>query len=83
MMLLKMPGVTSKNVFSIMNAVEDLSELVSLSEERLAEILGSVHHARLLYHFLHKQQEPQEIAGNVKPSTSRSKHLLKGVKRKR
>ena len=84
MMLLKMPGISSKNVHAIMNTVEDLAELVTLSESRLAEIMGSEQHARMLHHFLHKQQQGEPLAGNVKPSTSGTKKpLLKGVKRRR
>ena len=53
-MLLKMPGVNSKNVFAIMNRVESLADLVTLSLEHLTDILGSVPHAQQLHHFLHR-----------------------------
>ena len=53
-MLLKMPGVNSKNIFAIMNRVESLAELVTLTLEQLTEILGSAPHAQQLHHFLHR-----------------------------
>ena len=37
----KLPGVTSKNVYTILNRVEDLPELLELSEEGLSDILGT------------------------------------------
>ena len=84
-MLLKMPGITSKNVYAIMDQVTDLAELVTLSQERLAEILGSNPHARLLHNFLHrKQTDTDNLPENRKSAyAGRKQPLLKGVKRKR
>ncbi|KAK2179590.1 hypothetical protein NP493_480g01020 [Ridgeia piscesae] len=53
-MLLKMPGVNSKNVFAIMNHVKSLAELVTFSLEQLTQILGSAPHAQQLHQFLHR-----------------------------
>ncbi|ESO97764.1 hypothetical protein LOTGIDRAFT_104289 [Lottia gigantea] len=60
--LLKMPGVNSKNFKYIMNKVKDLAELVSLSEEKLTEIMGSCNHANRLYEFLHTNVDEAEKA---------------------
>ena len=60
--LLKMPGVTTKNVYSLMNKVKDLAELVTLTQEQLTEILDSSAHARSLWIFLHHHHVPTEGA---------------------
>ena len=57
-MLLKMPGLSSKNVFTLMNKVEDLDHLVSLNPEELTETLQSENNAQLLHKFLHRRYQP-------------------------
>ena len=56
-MLLKMPGINTKNVYSILNNVESIAELTTLSEDGLKTLLGSELHAKLLYDFLHKHYQ--------------------------
>ena len=56
-MLLKMPGLSSKNVFTLMNKVEDLDHLISLNPEELAETLDSENNAQLLHKFLHRRYQ--------------------------
>ncbi|XP_043568043.1 DNA repair endonuclease XPF isoform X1 [Chiloscyllium plagiosum] len=51
--LLKMPGVNTKNSRALMNQVKSIAELVTLSQERLAEILGNTNNARQLWEFIH------------------------------
>lgn len=51
--LLKMPGVNTKNYRSLIKNADCLTDLAKLSHDRLAEILGNVHNAKLLYEFLH------------------------------
>ncbi|CAG04487.1 unnamed protein product, partial [Tetraodon nigroviridis] len=51
--LLKMPGVNTKNYRSLIKNADNLADLAKLSRDRLAEILGHVHNAKLLYEFLH------------------------------
>lgn len=51
--LLSLPGVTTGNVYSIMNRVESMLALVDLKIEELTEIMGSSQHAEQLYHALH------------------------------
>ena len=52
---MKMPGINSKNVFVLMNKVDDLDHLVSLSTEELTEILDNEVNAQVLYKFLHRR----------------------------
>nr|XP_054765207.1 DNA repair endonuclease XPF-like [Lytechinus pictus] len=54
-MLLKLPGINIKNCWRIMRNVADITELVSLSQERLAEILAHQGNAKFLWEFLHKE----------------------------
>ncbi|XP_013404181.1 DNA repair endonuclease XPF-like [Lingula anatina] len=78
--LLKLPGISTKNVYAVMNAVHDLSELVSLSEERIAEILENKAHAKTLWDFLHSEQKQVESTAVQKQPLSK---FGKGFKRKR
>ena len=81
-MLLKMPGINSKNYQYIMNKVEDMAHLITLSEEKLAEILGSSANAKLLYEFLHKEYNRTEVAPPSKPVRG-GRGGFRGAKRKR
>lgn len=69
-MLLKMPGITSKNAFAIANHVENISELSRLPLERLTELFGNSISANQLYEFLHKELRDQ-------PSTSAAGQVVK------
>lgn len=51
--LLKMPGVNAKNCRSLMNHVKNIAELASLSQDKLASILGNAANAKQLYDFIH------------------------------
>ncbi|XP_061455249.1 DNA repair endonuclease XPF [Rhineura floridana] len=51
--LLKMPGVNAKNCQAIMNHVQSIAELVTFSQDRLAELLGNAASAKQLYEFIH------------------------------
>ena len=48
-----MPGITSKNIHSVMNQVNSIAELVTLSLERLTLILGNTGSAEQLFTFIH------------------------------
>ncbi|XP_064626071.1 DNA repair endonuclease XPF-like [Lineus longissimus] len=83
-MLLKMPGVNTKNYRDIMNKVENIQELCTTSQEELAKILGNAGNAKLLWEFLHKEQDNVEVAtGTVANKTGPSKHAGRGRGRKR
>ncbi|KAM5329992.1 DNA repair endonuclease XPF [Glossophaga mutica] len=51
--LLKMPGVNAKNCRSLMSHVKNIAELASLSQDKLASILGNAANAKQLYDFIH------------------------------
>ncbi|XP_046913244.2 DNA repair endonuclease XPF mei-9 [Dermatophagoides farinae] len=51
--LLCLPGITTQNVYCIMNEFKSIINLVEQSIEMLTEKMGSGHHAKLLYNALH------------------------------
>uniref|UniRef100_G1RGV8 DNA repair endonuclease XPF n=1 Tax=Nomascus leucogenys TaxID=61853 RepID=G1RGV8_NOMLE len=51
--LLKMPGVNAKNCRSLMHHVKNIAELTTLSQDKLASILGNAANAKQLYDFIH------------------------------
>lgn len=51
--LFSLPGVTSSNIYSIMNQVKSIRDLVELSIEELTEIMGSSMQANMLHRALH------------------------------
>ncbi|KAJ8040533.1 DNA repair endonuclease XPF [Holothuria leucospilota] len=55
-MLLKLPGVSSKNCWKILRSVKNLAELSKLSQEELKEMLGNENNAAQLWEFFHKDQ---------------------------
>jgi len=86
---MKMPGINSKNVYTVMNRVENLMQLVKLSLAELTDILGNSTNAKLLHDFIHlTNQLPQTdtvsaahskvaaVAGKSKPAV-RKKSLRK------
>lgn len=73
----KLPGITTKNIYSVLNKVSDLSELLSLSKDELTEILGNSRNAQALYSGLHHCMKPPEKEDLKKGS----KFTKKGLKR--
>ncbi|CAG7728085.1 unnamed protein product [Allacma fusca] len=53
--LSKMPGIDSRNVYSILNRCESLHELANLTEKDLEETLENSHTAAVLYAGLHSE----------------------------
>lgn len=45
----KLPGVNSKNVYSLVNTVDTLDNLIHYSKEELSDILGSVQNGEKLF----------------------------------
>jgi ERCC4-type nuclease len=64
-MLLKMPGINTKNVYSVMNRVESIAQLVTLSLSELTEIMGSSGNAKQLYDFINSEDQVQAATGVV------------------
>jgi DNA excision repair protein ERCC-4 len=63
--LLKLPGITSKNVYAILNKVGGLVDLMGFSAEELGDILGSSGNGKELYDGLHIKAEALD-AGDTK-----------------
>ncbi|XP_065706963.1 DNA repair endonuclease XPF [Patagioenas fasciata] len=61
--LLKMPGVNAKNCRAIMNHVKSIAELVTLSKDQLAKILGNAANATQLFEFIHLTYEEAMAKG--------------------
>jgi len=57
---MKMPGINSKNVYGVMNRIENLMQLVKLSLTELTEVLGSSGNAKLLHDFIHSSNQLPE-----------------------
>ena len=71
-MLMKMPGINSKNVYAVMNRVENLLQLVKLSLAELTEILASSSNAKQLYDFIHSSNQlPQTDTATVSAAHSK------------
>ena len=69
----KMPGVTSKNLYAILNRMNSMGELLSASVEELTEIMGSGN-AEMLYESLHKVVQPRSTpAEAISGQTARPK----------
>ena len=57
----KLPGINSKNVYAVLNKVDNLADLLSLSEGSLQDILGSKQNAEELYNSLHQKVHVPEV----------------------
>ncbi|XP_052776482.1 DNA repair endonuclease XPF-like isoform X1 [Mya arenaria] len=79
-MLIRMPGVNSKNYKSIMNSMTDIAELSTLTEEELTRIMGNAQNAKQLWNFLHKDFSGIQSSDKGKVETKAGK---KWNKRKR
>ena len=55
----KLPGVTSRNVYAILNAVNSLGELLAMSVDDLAALVGAGN-GSMLHETLHKPQMPRD-----------------------
>ncbi|XP_023330558.1 DNA repair endonuclease XPF isoform X2 [Eurytemora carolleeae] len=59
--LSKLPGISSKNIYAIMNHCENLLDLLEISEEELSNILGSQNSGSQLYQALHSDIEVPQL----------------------
>jgi len=66
--LSKLPGITGKNVFALLNHCENLLDLIEMPEEKLTELLESSVAGGQLYRALHSTIQVPEDASNQKPS---------------
>ena len=61
--LSKMPGMDSRNIYTILNRCSTLAEVAALSEKELAEILENSQTAALLYAGLHSENLTAAVEG--------------------
>ena len=73
----KLPGVTTKNIFSLLRKIKNLKHLISLTKDEINEILGNEKQASQLYSALHQTLKPPEL----KDQNKGSKYTKKGLKR--
>ncbi|TSK14668.1 DNA repair endonuclease XPF [Bagarius yarrelli] len=59
--LLRMPGVNPKNVRALIKHAASLAQLLTLSQEKLSEILGSASNARQIHEFLHNTMDVDSV----------------------
>ena len=71
--LSKLPGITTKNIFALMNRLENMQDLLDQSLEDLTDILGHSSNAKDLYNCLHESLCPQD-----EQQSSNNKAKLKG-----
>ena len=77
--LTKLPGVTTKNVFALMNRVEDMEDLLNRSLEDLTDILGHSINAKELIDSLHGNLRPlDEQAANQKTKSKGTSRFKSG-----
>mmetsp|Transcript_24518 Transcript_24518/g.97283 ORF Transcript_24518/g.97283 Transcript_24518/m.97283 type:complete len:660 (-) Transcript_24518:54-2033(-) len=86
-LLLKLPGVTEKNVHELVEKVDNLRELVSMSRADLAGIIGAVN-ARRLHEFLHYVDEasgvtpPEHVTSVLTEEVDATANSNSGAKKK-
>lgn len=70
--LLKLPGITAKNVGLILRKVTDMKALLALTEPELSELLGGHSgNAKLLWQILHVAHKPPAVESGDKVFASR------------
>uniref|UniRef100_A0A8B9KFS5 DNA repair endonuclease XPF n=1 Tax=Astyanax mexicanus TaxID=7994 RepID=A0A8B9KFS5_ASTMX len=67
-LLLRLPGVNVKNFRGLIKHAASLAELLTLSQEKLTDILGSSSNARQLYEFLHNTMDVASVQKNKNTS---------------
>lgn len=73
-LLSKMPGIDSRNVYTILNHCNSLVDLAKMTESELTEVLGNSQNAKALYAGLHSRilfensESNQGSSGKSKPS---------------
>lgn len=71
--LLKLPGITTRNIPRVMTRVKNMKELVRLSLEELSELLGSEGNAKMLWEIIHIAHKPVEAEAAEKQFVSKFK----------
>lgn len=59
-LLLKLPGITLKNIHGVMRKGKNLKELLKMEESQLTTLLGNSKEAKVLHTALHTQMKPKQ-----------------------
>ena len=78
----KLPGVTTKNIYSLLNRVNSLTELLSCNQTDLEQIIGSASNAEALYQALHSPAKPLESESSGSTSIPSKNAGSKGTTRR-
>lgn len=81
--LLCLPGVTTLNVYTIMNHCRSLIELAELPLDKLAKLLDSEHHAQLLHRSLHAKAITEQDLEQQQSNRAKRSKLFTCVRRKK
>lgn len=58
--VLKLPGITLKNVHAVMRKGKNLKELLKMNESQLSEVLGNAKESKVLWSVFHTPQKPKQ-----------------------
>lgn len=61
-LLLKIPGIDSKNVHRVITKVKDLFSLCQMSEQELSDVLENSKSAKLVYEFLNTSKKDEALS---------------------
>lgn len=68
--LIRLPGISTKNVSMVLKTVKNLKQLSKMSEAELTKILGNSSDAKLLWNSFHSEfQKPKTDNGKEKPQS--------------
>ena len=59
-LLLKLPGITLKNIHAVMKKGKNLKEVLKMNEDQLCQLLGNSRDAKLLWNIFHNPQKPKQ-----------------------
>lgn len=77
----KLPGVTTQNIFKLMNKGQSLTHMMTMSLQELKTITGNTVDAEILYNAFHKKLKPPNEKNNVQPQSSKGFRAQMGRKR--
>jgi len=81
--LLKLPGVTSRNVYALMNSAPTIANLADLSVEEMHEILNNSRSAELLYQTLHTSLRSIASEAIRAEQSNKKSNLFNCIKRRK
>lgn len=71
--LLKLPGITTRNIPRVITKVKHMKDLIKLNIDELAELLGSEANAKMLWEIIHIAHKPVEAEAAEKQFVSKFK----------